>query len=424
MTLHKNSSKTTINSVSSTTTKPKVNATAIAGAAVWKQDKYVASIRYMADGEVKQPVALKDEPPPHTKELAELLTWRRPSKTPLQDAFIEGYLMPRLEELQLRTKRSCEIVVDDYGNVTVDLAHDTRGAAPSSTMFTAHIDTVHSPLNKAQYQTVCYDHTKKTLFKDDGECLGADDGTGIYILLQMIKAEVPGLYVFFKDEELGRLGSTAFLSSAHLQAVEKEETMLSGIQRVVSFDRMNATDVITRQRGRKCASDEFAKALGEQLKAHAKLDYKPSPNGSFTDSATFMDVIPECTNISIGYKNQHSGSETQNMLTLNALLSALPHVKWDELPSVRDPSAVEPAAKDTWDMWGMDDDYSAFSKSYALETQADKWFDKLEGYLMPDPDVEELAAFIADHPYVVAQAIIEEGYELFELKDLITRMFE
>jgi hypothetical protein len=393
--------------------------TAIAGAATRKQDKYVTSIRYMADGEVKRPVALKNDPPPHTKELAELLTWRRPSLTPLQDAFIDGYLMPRLKELQLRTKRRCEITVDDYGNVTVDLAHDDSGAVPSSTMFTAHIDTVHSSMNRAQYQTVCYDHTKKTLFKDDNECLGADDGTGIYILLQMIKAEVPGLYAFFKDEERGRLGSTAFL-----RAAGKEETILSGIQRVVSFDRMNATDVITRQRGGKCASDEFAKVLGEQLKAHAKLDYKPSPNGSFTDSATFMDVIPECTNISIGYKNQHSGSETQNMLTLNALLSALPHVKWDELPSVRDPSAVEPAAKDTWDMWGMDDDYSAFSKSYALETQADKWFDKLEGYLMPDPDVEELAAFIADHPYVVAQAIIEEGYELFELKDLITRMFE
>ena len=412
MTLHKNSSKTTSISVSSTTPKPKTNT-------MWKQDKYVASIRYMADGEIKQPAALKGEPPPHTKELAELLTWRRPSKTPLQDAFIEGYLMPRLEELQKTAKNGCEVHTDAYGNVLFDMWHDKAGLKPSNTMFTAHIDTVHSSMNKSQSQSVCYDHTKKTIFKDDNEPLGADDGTGIYILLQMIKAEVPGLYAFFKDEECGRLGSIAFQKESPIN--------LEGIARVVSFDRMNATDIITRQRGGKCASDEFAIELGKQLEVHAKLDYKPSPNGSFTDSATFMDDIPECTNISIGYKNQHSSSETQNMLTLNALLNALPHVDWDNLPSVRDPKATpEP---DTWDMWGLDDGYGGSSGYYGMGGKVygkadDKRFDKLEGFCMPDPDIEDMADFIVSHPYLMAQIMMHEGYELDQIKDLIETLFK
>lgn len=407
----KSSGKTTNISVSSTPAKQK-------GITM---PTYKADLRYTAEG-VQQADTFKGTLSKHVTPLAELLTWRRPSKTPLQDAFIDGYLMPRLEALQKQVSKSCEISVDEYGNVLVDLAHDAKGAKPSSTMFTAHIDTVHSSMLKAQSQEVCYDHTKKTLFKDDNECLGADDGTGIYILLQMIGAGVPGLYAFFKDEECGRLGSTAFLKAA-----EVEKHMLEGIQRVISFDRMNATDIITRQRGGKCASDEFAKELGKQLKVHAKLDYKPSPNGSFTDSATFMDLIPECTNISIGYKNQHTSSETQNILILEALLAALPHVDWDNLPSHRDPLAVEPSPSSNWDIWGYDDDYGTgyYGGGGKIYGKADdKRFDKLEGFCMPDPDIEDMADFIVSHPYLIAQVFMYEGYELDQIKDLIETLFK
>jgi hypothetical protein len=59
------------------------------------------------------------------------------------------------------------------------------------------------------------------------------------------------------------------------------------------------------------------------------------PTGVFTDSASFMETIPECTNVSVGYFEEHTKNEHQNMTFLQKLADACLNVKWESLPTVR-----------------------------------------------------------------------------------------
>ena len=67
----------------------------------------------------------------------------------------------------------------------------------------------------------------------------------------------------------------------------------------------SADSVITFQSGERTCSDEFAKSLIEQL----DMDYKIDTTGSFTDSYSYIDLIGECTNISVGYTSAAYGNE-------------------------------------------------------------------------------------------------------------------
>jgi hypothetical protein len=350
---------------------------------------------------------------PHVLTLAQrILCHRRPSNSPLLASWVKDVFMPLLKEHM--SEEAEEPVVDDYGNVIVEVTHDCEY---SSTMFTAHLDTVHHDANPKALtnkatQQVAYDATKRVLFKQDNECLGADDGTGVYIMLQMIKAGVPGCYAFFLDEEIGRQGSIALGRSDMFQ-----QKLKGVIKRCISFDRAGSTDVITRQLCGVCASDTFAKALSEQLKKHSGFDYKPSPNGSYTDSATFSFNIPECTNVSVGYKSQHGPNETQNVQVMLKLIDAVTKVKWDELPVERDPHNDD---KDLFDYdVGFDYGYTRKPTTVTFEQR----LECIETLLAPDPDAEELAELLQAYPYACARALLEEyGLGADDVYDLVQGM--
>jgi hypothetical protein len=59
------------------------------------------------------------------------------------------------------------------------------------------------------------------------------------------------------------------------------------------------------------------------------------PTGVFTDSANFMELIPECTNISVGYFNEHTYKEALNIDFLEKLADACLKVNWTSLPVAR-----------------------------------------------------------------------------------------
>ena len=65
------------------------------------------------------------------------------------------------------------------------------------------------------------------------------------------------------------------------------------------------------------------------------MNFSLDPTGIYTDSASFIDDISECTNISVGYENEHTGKELQNMTFLAKLCEASTKVDWDSLPAVR-----------------------------------------------------------------------------------------
>lgn len=83
-----------------------------------------------------------------------------------------------------------------------------------------------------------------------------------------------------------------------------------------------------------CCSPEFADALCAAYTANG-LSMKPDDTGIYTDSASFLDDIPECTNVSVGYFNEHTGKERQNMTFLIKLCEASVKIDWKSLPTKR-----------------------------------------------------------------------------------------
>jgi hypothetical protein len=148
------------------------------------------------------------------------------------------------------------------------------------------------------------------------------------VLLYMIEKKIPGLYYFFIGEERGGIGSNKVASV--FDSVEH----LRGVKRCVSFDRRNYYSVITEQLGMQCCSDEFASALAKELNKSG-MNYSLDPTGIYTDSANFIDQIPECTNISVGYFSEHTVSERQNIDFLEKLAKASVKVNWESLPTAK-----------------------------------------------------------------------------------------
>jgi hypothetical protein len=54
-----------------------------------------------------------------------------------------------------------------------------------------------------------------------------------------------------------------------------------------------------------------------------------------------MDDIAECTNISVGYFNEHTVDEYQNLTYLEDLCKGVVKVDWENLPVVREPGPID-----------------------------------------------------------------------------------
>ena len=196
-----------------------------------------------------------------------------------------------------------------------------------TTMFTCHLDTACSKQVKVNHVQF------KNLIKTDGSSiLGADDKAGMVVVLNMIENKVPGLYYFFIGEEVGCVGSSRLSKNW----IDSEFSFT--VSKVVSFDRRSNCSVITHQWFGRCCSDEFASELSLRLNgAGQNLKLSPDDTGVLTDSAQFMDIVPECTNISVGYMHEHTTNEYQDIDFLQRLCKAVCLIDWEDLPVVRDP---------------------------------------------------------------------------------------
>ena len=213
--------------------------------------------------------------------------------------------------------------MDEFGNLYLKIGE-------SDTMFTSHLDTATSANTPVTHVF------EENIIKTDGKSiLGADDKAGVTIMLNMIEKNIPGLYYFFLGEEVGCVGSR--------KVAEKHKTQkLDYIKKVVSFDRRGTDSVISFQASQRCCSDTFATALAQQLnKADTTFKYEKDPTGVYTDSAQFVSIYPECTNISVGYYSEHTFNERQDIEHLTKLAEAVTKVDWNSLPAERDPSKVE-----------------------------------------------------------------------------------
>jgi hypothetical protein len=244
----------------------------------------------------------------------------------VQKLFIDltQYLTPYKQESMLEPFLPAGIQKDEVGNYYIIIGE-------SKTMFTCHMDNYTKKLTKVNH--VFYEDERGKKVKTDGKTpLGSDDKAGVTVMLNMIEHNVPGCYYFFIGEEpllsVGCKGSKDIFKN--------KPDWFKRFDRCIAFDRRGCGSIISKQRDVTCCSKEFVLALAAQF-GDNNMEYKSDPTGRYTDSAVFMYIIPEVTNLSCGGFHEHTNSEFQNLDYLERVCNATIKINWEELPIVRVP---------------------------------------------------------------------------------------
>lgn len=237
--------------------------------------------------------------------LGRMLQYRRPAGSKTERRFIKRWLDP------------------------LGLDHDKKGnlytrIGNSNVMWSCHTDTVHYS-GGLQKIALRGDFALLAKVEKESNCLGADDTAGVWLMREMILAGKPGLYIFHREEECGGHGSS-FIA-------KNNRGLLDGVEIAIALDRKAYTSVITHQFTR-CCSDDFGYSLAAGLGEHWTLD----DGGTFTDTANYADIIPECTNLSVGYGQAHSKDEYLHVPFLVDLKDQLLALDVGKLRVSRDPA--------------------------------------------------------------------------------------
>lgn len=298
-------------------------------------------------------------------ELLAMLSYRRPAFSKTERRFIREYLRP------------LGMTEDSFGNL-----YKRIGDAPI--LWSCHTDTVHSI---GGIQTLCVTADTVRVADKRSNCLGADNTVGIWLMVEMIKANKPGLYVFHRAEEIGGQGSS------HI--AECNEALLTGLKYAVAFDRRGTSSIITHQAGGRCCSDVFASSLARAL----RLGHVHDSGGTFTDTANYTHLIGECSNVSAGFHSEHTSKERLDLAYVRSLREALLSFDWQALEHERQPGDLDPDEEElnqAWDIWGDGDDQMPFrSRSNSVDR------------------------LVQDHPAEIADWLESHGITAEELEEAI-----
>ena len=295
--------------------------------------------------------------------IIEMLRYMRPQDSVSQRQFCKRFLEPVFG------------LPDEHGNYIHQIGDQPK------LCFTAHHDTVHK--DSGMQKLVVSNDVVSVADSKVSNCLGADCTTGIYIILSMIEAGIDGTYVIHAAEESGCKGSSSL--------VEDYPYWLEYTRAVISFDRYGDNSVITHQMGLRTASDEFAMSFATALDMP---QLKPDSGGSYTDSNEYGLIVPECTNISVGYYGQHGANETQDLQYLDKLVESLLCADWSQLVFVRDPKEVE------------------YAPYYGRASGI------LRGnYNVSEENVQAILNIVQDYPREISEMLAEYGFNPYDLME-------
>ena len=297
-----------------------------------------------------------------------------------------GSLGAMLESCRPANSMAVEYFIEDWlsglggfsdaaGNYIVQVGDSSR------VMWSSHTDTVHTKAGR-QRVVVSGDNFKLG-HGSDSACLGADCTTGVWLMREMILNRVNGLYVFHDSEEVGGHGSD-WLAKNH-------GGLLDGIDFCIAFDRKGFDSVITHQFGQRTASESFAESISPMM-PHL---FKSDTGGTFTDSANYVGVISECTNLSVGYLAQHTANETQSVSHALAMRESM--LKFDESKLIK--SRV---------VGSVEYDDSDFMSGYNYWAPSKK---------QNSNSFYDLTRFVENHPQEVAAFLDDMGVTVNDLWD-------
>lgn len=287
---------------------------------------------------------------------------------------------------------------DTYGNY--HLAIKKPDGSDSEVLWSAHTDSVHTQDGQQKLFITTTGVLGLADKQPKSNCLGADDGSGVWLLLEMVKANVPGYYIFHRDEETGRKGSQWIVDNMEEDGIKK-------FKYAIAFDRKGLDSIITKQSSRKCCSQEFVDSLSALF---PNLSLKADPTGSYTDTYSYRELIPECTNVSVGYTSAHSSFEVQDIKHLLRLRDSLLHV-FDESKLV---AKRDPAEKEYHKGWysGAYGGYEGggYEGDYHYGTGTGPYGSKLTEEIM-------LGRLVGSYPYKVGLILADMGYTAESLYD-------
>lgn len=253
--------------------------------------------------------------------LAELLSYCRPHGSATEQEFVARYLL-----------NLPGAITDTHGNIHV------RIGAPDI-LWSCHTDTVHRAggrqhVRRANGQITLAAHSSSA-------CLGGDDTVGVYVCLALIAAGREGHYIFHRGEECGGIGSHAL--------AQHTPDLIHDSKFAIALDRAGTNDIVTSQCGQPCCSDAFAHSLSAALMPTFKLDgcYRPT-TGLYTDTHEYRLLIPECTNISVGYHRAHTPDESIDLRHVHRLIQALCDLDASTLVCCRQPQDTPTQPTSAW----------------------------------------------------------------------------
>lgn len=324
--------------------------------------------------------------------LIEMLRYRRPEGSATQKLFCEKFLKPVMGE------------PDAHGNYIKHVNYPNGGAP--YLCFTAHHDTVHT-VDGMQHLVINGDK----IMASDSNCLGADCTTGVWLVLELIEAGVPGTYVVHAGEERGCIGSKAL--------IKDHPAWLDNLKAVISFDRKGEESIITHQMGYRTASDAFAVSLGEALEMPLM---RPDNTGLYTDSNEYVDIVGECTNISVGYLNQHSKQESQDLFFAYYLREKFINADWSKLVFEREPGTFEVEHDSFYRGHGSYNNYYDDDWGYPY-TKPRKGYSLLNNRgQLKGRNESELIDIIKEYPEDVAELLDEWGVDATYLMEQLEQL--
>lgn len=182
----------------------------------------------------------------------------------------------------------------------------TSALASHKPLLTSHLDTINDARSR-KGKVNCTIEGNILSVSDGLSVLGADDRTGVWLMLQLLRDDDSRSsydYVFCCDEEVGGLGSSSFS--------EKCEEDLHDYSCVISLDRAGVNDVAT-----------YGYDNPELVKVFTDVGFKET-YGTFTDCVNISSVTEiACVNLSVGYFNEHTSTETQDISVMYSILSVL-----------------------------------------------------------------------------------------------------
>ena len=256
----------------------------------------ITNIKYMSNN-TKYDISVK-----MLKKVLSIQSYSDHTKSKNKDIDMRNYIKSFLSSHNIKYSE------DDYGNI-----YATKGKSNIYPCLVSHVDTVHSIESDfviRRENEYFYAFNRKSI-KQLGT--GGDDKVGVFIVLYYLINNDTAKAVFFRNEEVGKLGSK--------HSINNEKSFYKDCGYIIQPDRKNNVDFITKSGGVKMCSKSFNNKCKEIYKEYGYGE----ATGLTTDVDTLVkgEVGISCVNIGSGYYRPHTDTEIVSIEDVNDLYNMI-----------------------------------------------------------------------------------------------------